>query len=56
LVFGIPQMGVKALNGEYLENHQLYPDIQVSISPEDAAAGIDTQIKAAVEELLKQLK
>ncbi|QKG79095.1 S41 family peptidase [Tenuifilum thalassicum] len=56
LVFGIPQMGVKALNGEYLENHQLYPDIQVSISPEDAATGIDTQIKAAVEELLKQLK
>lgn len=56
LVFGIPQMGVRGVNGEYLENHQLYPDIQQNIKPEEAAAGIDTQIKAAVEELLKQLQ
>ncbi len=56
LVFGIPQMGVKDKNGKYLENQQLYPDIQVSIKPEEAATGTDTQIKAAVEELLKQLK
>ena len=55
LVFGIPQIGVRDLNGNYLENQQLNPDIQVTIKPEEAAAGDDTQIKAAVEELLKQL-
>lgn len=55
IVFGIPQMGVKDLNGEYLENQQLNPDIKVPIKPEDAANGIDNQIKKAVEELLKQL-
>lgn len=55
LVFGIPQMGVKDLNGKYLENQQLVPDIQVPIKPEEAANGIDNQIKTAVEELLKQL-
>lgn len=55
LVFGIPQMGVKDLNGNYLENHQLEPDIKVSIPPEKAAKGIDTQLEAAVNELLKEL-
>lgn len=55
LVFGIPQMGVKDNTGKYLENQQLYPDIQVHISPEDAANGTDTQLQKAVEELLKQI-
>ena len=55
LVFGIPQIGVKDMNGNYLENHQTEPDIKVAISPEDAANGIDTQLKAAVDEMLKQL-
>ena len=55
LVFGIPQMGVKDLNGKYLENNQLEPHIKVAISPEEAAAGRDTQLEAAVNELLNQL-
>jgi tricorn protease len=55
LVFGIPQIGVKDMNGNYLENQQTEPDIKVAISPEDAANGSDTQLKAAVEDLLKQL-
>ncbi|HCT31214.1 MAG TPA: peptidase S41 [Bacteroidales bacterium] len=55
LVFGIPQIGVKDMNGKYLENQQIEPDIKVPISPEEAANGIDTQLKAAVEDLLKQL-
>ncbi len=55
LVFGIPQIGVKDMQGKYLENQQIEPDIKVPISPEDAANGIDTQLKAAVEDLLKQL-
>lgn len=55
LVFGIPQMGVKDLNGKYLENQQLMPDIQVPITPEDARDGVDTQLRRAVEELMKQI-
>lgn len=55
LVFGIPQIGVKDMNGNYLENQQTEPDIKVAISPEDAANGVDTQLKTAVEDLLKQL-
>ncbi len=55
LVFGIPQIGVKDLNGNYLENHQLEPDIKVPIKPEEAEAGIDSQLNAAVSELLKQI-
>jgi len=56
IVFGIPQMGVKDLNGNYLENSQLEPDIKVAISPEEAATGKDTQLEAAVNELLKELQ
>lgn len=55
LVFGIPQIGVKDLNGNYLENQQTEPDIKVSITPEDAANGIDTQLRAAVDDMLRQL-
>ena len=55
LTFGIPQMGVRGLDGKYLENQQLIPDVQVAISPEAAAAGSDTQLARAVEELLKRL-
>jgi len=56
IVFGIPQMGVKDLNGNYLENSQLEPDIKVAISPEEASTGKDTQLEAAVNELLKELQ
>ena len=55
LVFGIPQMGVKDLNGKYLENQQLNPDIKVAISPEEAQSGVDSQLIKAVEELLLEL-
>ena len=56
LVFGIPQIGVKDMNGNYLEGNQTEPDIKVAISPEDVVNGNDTQLKAAVEDLLKQLE
>ena len=41
--------------GNYLENSQLEPDIYVLNSPEDAANGLDAQLKAAVDELLREL-
>lgn len=55
LIFGIPQVGTKGRDGEYLENNQLDPDHVVPLPPEDAASGQDTQIIAAVEILLDQL-
>lgn len=55
LYFGIPQMGVKDRSGQYLENRQLEPDVLVPNLPEDMANGIDSQLKAAVDELLKEL-
>ncbi|MFM8840190.1 MAG: S41 family peptidase, partial [bacterium] len=53
LYFGIPQVGTIGNDGKYLENNQLDPDIKVMNLPEDFANGIDKQIRAAVEEMLK---
>lgn len=55
LVFGIPQVGCMDMNGNYLENQTLQPDIEVYNAPEDVLKGEDAQLKAAVEHLLKQL-
>lgn len=56
LVFGIPVVGYRLPDGSYLENSQLEPDIKVANSPETIVKGEDTQLKAAVEELLKELE
>ena len=56
LVFGIPVVGYRLSDGSYLENSQLEPDIKVANSPETIVKGEDTQLKAAVEELLKELE
>lgn len=55
LVFGIPVTGYRLADGTYLENKQLDPDIYVLNSPETIVKGEDTQLKAAVDELLKEL-
>ena len=55
LIFGIPVVGYQLPDGSYLENKQLEPDIHVLNSPEAVVKGEDTQLKAAVEELLKEL-
>ena len=55
IVFGIPQVGCMDMQGNYLENHTLQPDILVYNTPEDAITGNDTQLKTAVDCLLQQL-
>lgn len=55
LVFGIPIIGYRLPDGSYLENQQLEPDIRVANSPESIVKGEDTQLKTAVQELLKEL-
>ena len=56
LVFGIPVVGYRLPDNSYLENSQLEPDIKVANSPETIVKGEDTQLKVAVEELLKELE
>ena len=55
LVFGIPVTGYRMADGNYLENPQLEPDIKVANSPETVVKGEDTQLRTAVDELLKEI-
>lgn len=54
LYFGIPAVGYRTAEGYYLENHQLEPDIKVPLDFNEILNGHDTQMKAAVQELLKK--
>ncbi|MCR5244902.1 MAG: hypothetical protein K6C31_01115, partial [Bacteroidales bacterium] len=56
LVFGIPQIGSWSLmEGRFLENDQLDPDILVYNDPASVQAGGDAQLEAAVKEMLKEI-
>ena len=54
--WGAPTVGVKAINGKYLENWQTEPDVKILMSPEQTRKGVDQQLEAAVKELLKEIK
>lgn len=56
IVFGIPQVGMQDMQGHYLENQQLEPDIEVYNSPESQLKGEDHQLEEAVREMLKEIK
>lgn len=53
IVFGIPQVGSMGLDGKYLENNQLEPDILIYNTPEQQLSGDDRQLARAVTEMLK---
>ncbi len=55
LIFGIPVVGYQLPDGSYLENTQLEPDVYILNTPEKVVKGEDAQLKAAVDELLKEL-
>ena len=55
LYFGIPVVGYRTAEGTYLENFQLEPDIKAPLDLNKAVNGEDTQLEAAVIELLKEL-
>ena len=55
MYFGIPVIGYRTAEGNFLENTQLEPDVKVVNTPESVAAGRDLQLERAVEELLKEL-
>lgn len=53
IVFGIPQVAVKDMRGQYLENQELFPDIEVYNDPASVLQGRDMQLEKAVEVLLQ---
>ena len=53
LIIGIPQVGIKDTKGNYIENQDLVPDIEVYITPEEQLRGEDTQLKKAIDSLLE---
>lgn len=55
LVFGIPVVGFKTAEGNYLENTQLEPDVKVANDPARIVLGIDDQIATAVKTLLNDI-
>lgn len=55
LVFGIPQVGCRDMQGRYLENLELKPDIEVYNTPEQQLAGEDAQLETAVKEMLRTI-
>ncbi|MFI3265910.1 MAG: S41 family peptidase [Rikenellaceae bacterium] len=55
MYFGIPVIGYRTQDGEYLENSQLEPDFKVRNEYDKIISGEDQQLETAVEELLKQI-
>ncbi|MCR4847487.1 MAG: PDZ domain-containing protein [Bacteroidales bacterium] len=56
LYFGLPVVGYRTEQGNWLENSQLEPDVKVRNTPERLAEGEDEQLEAAVRELQKEVK
>lgn len=56
VVFGIPVVGYRLADGSFLENQQLEPDVLILNDPAEVVNGEDAQLKAAVNELLKDIK
>lgn len=55
LIFGIPVIGFRTAEGNYLENTQLEPDIKVANDATELSEGRDRQLEVAVAELLKEI-
>lgn len=55
LYFGIPQVGSKDMNGNYLENKQLEPDVKVRQNYDVVVKKRDEQLEGAVKEMLNDL-
>ena len=56
LYFGLPVVGYRTEQGNWLENSQLEPDVKVRNTPEKLAEGKDEQLEAAVRELQKEVR
>ena len=56
IVFGIPMVATIGKENRPTENLQVEPDIRVELSYADLIKGKDTQLEAAVKEMLKTIK
>jgi C-terminal processing protease CtpA/Prc len=56
LQWSCPTMGVKDLQGAYLEGRQTAPDVRVMNEYDKVAAGRDQQLETAIRVLLKDLR
>ena len=56
LYFGLPVVGYRTEQGNWLENTQLEPDVKVRNTPEQLAVGRDEQLEAAVRELQREVE
>lgn len=54
--FGIPQVGMVGMDGKYMENQELAPDVLVYCDPRDVAEGKDAQLLEAVKTVLAEPK
>jgi C-terminal processing protease CtpA/Prc len=55
LYFGIPEVGFRDAQGNYMEKALIQPDVQVANDPARIVRGEDQQLEAGVQELLKGL-
>lgn len=53
--FGLPVVGYRTEQGNWLENTQLEPNVKIRNTPEKMAAGADEQLEAAVKELQREV-
>ena len=56
LQWSCPTLGVKDLQGAYLEGRQTEPDVRVINEYDKVAAGRDQQLETAIQVLLKDLR
>ena len=56
VVFGVPQVAIKDMRGNHLENQELFPDIEIYNDPASVLKGKDVQLEKAVEVLLQGIK
>lgn len=56
LVWSCPTLGVKDMDGNFLEGHQTEPDVRVMNEFEKAGAGRDQQLETAIQLLLRDLR
>ena len=53
LFFGIPELGLRGRDGNFLENHPIEPDVRVENDYQSVSVGEDKQLEKAVEVLLQ---
>ena len=52
---GTPRMGIRDIDGDWMERKTTYPDVRVEADPTSVIAGRDLQLEKAVETLLEEL-